>query len=230
MHALVSVIVPALNEAAGIEQTLRSVATQEADHEIIVVDGRSTDDTARIARRHARVIEAPPGRAQQMNAGAALARGHVLLFLHADTVLPPGGLEKVCTAMRSPACPGGIFRLRFDTPTPLLSFYSFCTRFALPKICFGDRACFVRCSVFDELGGFPDIPIFEDLELVRLLHERGDFAFLDEYVTTSARRYRQNGPLRQQLLNVRLWLQYRAGSDPRKLVKRYPTMRSPQPG
>ena len=222
MRRLVSVIVPALNEEALIEATLASVTSRQVDYEVIVVDGGSTDGTVRAARPHAAVITAPGGRARQMNAGAAAAQGDVLLFLHADTVLPPGALDVVRRTLDEPANEAGAFRLAFDAPTPLLRFYSFCTRFELPRICFGDRGLFVRSRVFDDLGGYPDVPLFEDLELVLRLEERGGFVFLEEYVTTSARRFHRVGPLRQQLQNTFLWFQYMLGTDPRSLVARYP--------
>lgn len=222
MRRLVSVLIPALNEAATIERSLRSVAEQTIDHEILVVDGGSSDETARIARRFARVVESPRGRARQMNAGAAAAQGDVLLFLHADTTLPANGLQRIREALTDPSCEGGTFRLRFDAPTPLLRLYGLCTRFPIPKICFGDRSLFVRSRVFDEIGGFPDLPLFEDLEMVQILHRRGGFVFLDDAVTTSARRFRHVGPLRQQLRNACLWLHYMSGSDPHRLTHRYP--------
>lgn len=216
-------IVPALNEAASIEDPLRSVAGQDEDHEIIVVDGGSTDETVRLARPYGQVVLASPaGRARQMNAGAAKAQGDVLLFLHADTVLPPHALALVRQALADPAVEGGAFRLAFDVYTPLLRFYSFCTRFDVPKLCFGDRALFVRSRTFDEVGGYREVPLFEDLELVRRLDERGGFVFLDEYVTTSARRFLRVGPLRQQLRNAFLWLHYVRGTDPHVLAHRYP--------
>lgn len=222
MRQLISIIVPALNEVDHIEATLRSVAAQKEERETIVVDGGSTDDTVRTARPHADVLSAPRGRARQMNAGARHARGDVLLFLHADTLLPDGALALVRRTLDDPSAEGGAFRLRFDHPTPLLRFYSFCTRFPLPRICFGDRAFFVRSRVFDDLGGYPDIPLFEDLEMARMLDERGGFVFLDEYVTTAARRFHRVGPLRQQLQNTYLWFHYMRGTDLRTLVDRYP--------
>lgn len=217
---IISVIIPAVNEAATLASTLDAVRRQEVRHEIIVVDGGSDDATTSIARRHARVLDAPRGRALQMNRGARAARGDVLLFLHADTHLPEDGLERVRNAVDA-GYEGGAFRLAFDRTTPLLRFYSFCTRFPLPRFCFGDRAVFVLRDVFVEVGGYPDIPIFEDLELVRALHERGRFAFLPASVTTSARRFHRHGPFRQQMRNSYLWLHYVAGRDPHTLAHLY---------
>ena len=215
-------IIPALNEAAGIENTLRSVSRQTPEHEIIVADGGSLDETAAIASRYGRVVQAPRGRSRQMNAGAAQAGGDILLFLHADTILPPDGLEKVRKTLSDPAFEGGAFQLRFDHNTPLLRFYTWFTHLHAPLLCFGDRGCFVRRSVFEELGGYPDLPIFEDIELVRKLHERGGFVFLKECVTSSARRFREHGPFRQQLSNTYLWVRYASGADLNTLANRYP--------
>jgi rSAM/selenodomain-associated transferase 2 len=217
---IVSVIIPTLNEAGYIGPTIESVLRQDAIHEIILVDGGSGDETVQIASRHARVLRAGPGRSSQMNEGARAAAGDILLFLHADTHLPEGALSLVQRTLVN--YEAGAFRLRFDTSTPLLRIYSFCTRLNLPSICFGDRALFVRKHVFEGIGGFPDLPLFEDLELARRLHRRGRFKFLDAFVTTSSRRFLEHGPFRQQLRNSYLWLHYMAGSDPHRLTHLYP--------
>lgn len=216
----ISIIIPALNEADCIAATLDAVHSQQHPHEIIVVDGGSTDGTPSLASVQAHVITSPRGRALQMNRGAAAARGDILLFLHADTLLRPGTLNHVSRSIEKGA-EGGAFRLAFDQWTPLLRFYSFCTRFPVPCFCFGDRALFVRRDVFEEVGGYREIPLFEDLELARMLAERGKFRFLPEYVITSSRRFLRHGPLRQQLRNTYLWLHYVAGRDPRKLEHLY---------
>lgn len=217
----ISVVIPALNEAPRIEATLASVLAQAGPAEVVVVDGGSSDATAALAARQARVLASPPGRARQMNAGARATDGEVLLFLHADTRLPPGALAAIGETLADPTAEAGAFRLAFDRWTPLLRFYSFCTRFPLPRLCFGDRALFVRRTVFDAVGGFPDIPVFEDLELVHLLHRRGGFRFRPEYVVTAARRFERYGPLRQQLRNTYLWLRYLGGADPQALAHLY---------
>ncbi len=222
MEPLISVVIPALNEAEGIEKTLQSVRRQAPAHEIIVVDGGSLDETTAIARRYAQVIQAPRGRSRQMNAGAARARGDILLFLHADTLLPPDGLEHIRSALADPGCTGGAFRLSFDHATPLLRFYAWFSQFHLPALCFGDRGCFLRRSVFEEAGGYPNVPIFEDVELVRKIHARGGFVFLKKSVASSARRFRKRGLLLQQLCNAALWVRYMGGADPHALAHRYP--------
>ncbi len=218
---MISVVIPALNEGRCIERTLAAIPPDAEPVEILVVDGGSTDDTCERAAPLARILSAPRGRARQMNAGAAAARGDVLLFLHADTLLPEGAPAAVRQVLSESRVEAGAFRLRFDTTSPLLRFYSFCTRFPLPILCFGDRGLFVRRSTFEALGGFPDIPLFEDLEMVRRLARRGGFRFLPGYATTSARRFLQDGILRRQLRNAGLWLQYLAGADPEALAGNY---------
>ena len=218
--SLISIIIPALNEENFIEETIRSAASQEERHEIIVVDGGSSDWTRAVAERHAKVIQSPPGRARQMNAGAHEARGDVLLFLHADTHLPQGALALVRRTVSGSE--GGIFRLRFDSPTPLLRFYGFFTRIPTALFAFGDRGLFVRRDVFLSLGCFPEIPLFEDLEMARMLHRRGRFAYLKASVTTSSRRFREHGPLRQQLRNSYLWLHFIFRMNPERIAHLYP--------
>ena len=217
----ISVIIPTLNEASCIQHTLRSLQCHSALHEVIVADGGSADGTRRLAARHARVVTARRGRAHQMNTGAAQAAGDVLLFLHADTTLPPDALTAVRQTLAVPGSEAGTFRLRFDEPTPLLRFYAFCTRLPLPHICFGDRALFVERSVFDEVGRYPEIPIFEDLELAAKLYRRDTFRFLPQSVTTSARRFHRRGVVRQQLHNAFLWTSYQLGIRPSWLAPLY---------
>ena len=207
----VSVVIPTLDEAAHIEGTLTSVASQPGPKEVLVVDGGSTDETCALASPHARVLTAPRGRARQMNAGAAAASGGVLLFLHADTRLPPGALDAVRQALRDGAVAGGCFRTTFDADGFWMRVWSLRLWMRWHRLAFGDRAPFARRAAFEAVGGFPEQPIFEDLELVRRLRRQGRFAFLDAAVVTSARRFHRNGPLRQQLRNLALWSAWALG-------------------
>ena len=217
-------MIPALNEAEHIAATLASVARQTGA-EVIVVDGGSTDGTAEIARdalASSAVVTAERGRARQMNAGAAHATGGVLVFLHADTQLPDGALRMIREALRDAACAGGCFRTTFDdTQSVWMRLWQARMWMGWHRFAFGDRALFVRRTVFEAVGGFPDQPIFEDLDLVRAVRRHGHFRFLDAAVVTSARRYRRHGALRQQLRNVGLWLGWNAGVSPARLKRFY---------
>jgi len=218
----ISVIIPTLNEETTLGPTLRRVQQQADPFECIIVDGGSEDETRALARsRGATVLQAPKGRASQMNHGADSATGSVYLFLHADTLLPLDGLSTIRTVLEDPDTTSGTFRLQFDEPTLLLRFYAWCTHLPWIRLCFGDRGQFVQRSTFEAVGGFPDWPLFEDLELAARLQRHGGFRLLDTAVTTSARRFRRYGPLRQQLRNLYLWSHYMWGSNPERVAHLY---------
>ncbi len=219
---LISIVIPTLNEKGVVADTVRTVRAQPSPLEVLVVDGGSTDGTREAARTAgASVINASRGRGPQLNQGAEAADGDLLLFLHADTTLPPDGLTQIRRALATPGICAGTFRLRFDAASPLLQFYAWCTRWPWIRLCFGDRGLFVTRSAFEAVGGYPEWPLFEDLELAARLQAHGGFRFLDAAVTTSARRFRRNGVLRQQLRNLYLWTHYVAGTDPDRLAHRY---------
>jgi rSAM/selenodomain-associated transferase 2 len=219
----ITVIVPTLDEAAWIGAAL-AAARAAGVREIIVVDGGSQDETARVARQYADVVlTAPRGRALQMNAGAAAARGDVLLFLHADTHLPAGFDTAVLTALADPAVVGGRFDVRLVPSTRLLALIGALMnlRSRLSRIATGDQAIFVRRAVFDEMGGFEPIPLMEDLAFTRNLKRRGRVACLTARVETSSRRWLVNGPLRTVLLMWWLRLLYFCGVEPERLRRYY---------
>lgn len=219
---LVSIVIPTLNEAEVLPSTLEALTAQPGPYECLVVDGGSTDGTrARARAAGASVIDAPRGRGPQMNVGAREARGNLLLFLHADTTLPPNGLSTIRSTLSAPATDAGIFRLQFDRQSPLLRFYAWCTNWNWGRLCFGDRGLFTTRTAFKAVGGYPDWPLFEDLELAARLADHGRFRFLDAAVTTSARRFDKNGVLRQQLRNLYLWCHYVAGTNPNRLSHLY---------
>ena len=219
---------------AGIGATLASVARQSPPYEILVAVGDSDDGTGEAAQEvvpKARVVRGGRGRARQMNDGAALATGDLLLFLHADTRLPPGALDVLRDAMAPPTVAGGCFRTAFDLDPGRDGFSRLGRAFMQlwesrlwmqwHRFAFGDRALFVRRRVFEAMGGFPDQPIFEDLDAVRAMRQHGRFVFLDAEVITSARRFRDFGAVRQQLRNLALWTAWNVGVSPSRLKRYY---------
>ena len=219
----VSVVIPVLNEAKHLPETLARAAAS-APGEIIVADGGSRDQTVRVAEAQgARVVTCSPNRARQMNAGAAVARGEVLLFLHGDTLLPPLSCQKALAAFRAPSVVVGAFRFAIAHPFPGRWLVETTTnwRSRIWRLPYGDQALFVRRWAFDELGGFPDLPIMEDYEFVRRLRRLGDLALLDEPALTSGRRWRRLGFLRATLVNKLVILGYRCGVSPVRLAALY---------
>ena len=216
---LVSVVVPALDEADGIGATLRSVLALSHPVELVVVDGGSSDGTReRVAELApaATVMQSARGRARQMNAGAARARGRVLLFLHADTELPADAADRVREAVHGGAV-AGCFETRFDDATGWMRLWQARLWMRWHRFAFGDRALWARRDAFEAAGGFPEQPIFEDLDFVRAVRRLGPFVYLDAAVVTSGRRFRRHGALRQQLRNLTLWLGWAAGVAPERL-------------
>jgi len=193
-------VIPALDEADQIAPAIASA--DAAETEIIVVDGGSRDGTPeRAAEAGAQVVASAPGRARQLETGARLAKGDTILFLHADTRLPRGWQAAARAALADPVVVGGAFRLRFETRSQALRLIEWGVRLrvALLRLPYGDQALFVRRSVLEALGGVPQAPIMEDLDLVHALKRRGRLACLPLAVTTSARRYRDAGALRTVL-------------------------------
>lgn len=219
-----SIIMPVLDEAAGIEATLAALAPVRARGiEVIVADGGSRDGTAGRARPLAdRVIAAPRGRGVQMNAGAAAATGDVLLFLHADTQLPENADRLVLNGLTTSGHIWGRFNVRFDGGglLPLVAL-TMNWRSRLTGIVTGDQALFVTRAAFERAGGFPEIALMEDVALSAKLKRIGKPLALHARVTTSDRRWRKHGLLRTLLLMWRLRLRYFLGADPAKLARAY---------
>jgi len=194
----ISVVIPTFNEEKTILSTLEELLSNHSVDEVLVVDGRSTDETVSIARRHAKVILSGKGRARQMNAGAYEAIGDTLLFLHADTRLPENGIEKIREAIAK-GSEAGRFRMRFDERRWLLRFYSFYTRFHF--FSYGDQGFFVARKLFGDLGGFREDAPFEDIDFYRRLRKRVRPVIIEDPVVTSARRFSEVGLIRQKLIN-----------------------------
>ena len=218
-----SIIIPVLNEERTIAGTVDGLARVEPC-EIIVVDGGSTDRTAEAVRDGpARLVVSARGRAAQMNQGARKAAGDVLLFLHADTRLPVTARLDIESGMADPGCVGGRFDIRLDSARPLLRVVGrmISLRSRLTRVATGDQAIFARRAVFERLGGFPEIPIMEDVAFCRALKREGRIACLRSRVVSSARRWERNGPVRTILLMWALKLLYLAGMPPARLKRLY---------
>ena len=225
MNARLSIVVPVLNEAATIGATLDALAEyRSAGAEILVVDGGSDDATPQLCVGRAdHVLPSPPGRARQMNAGAARSRGDLLLFLHADTHLPPGAPELIDAALAPGAALWGRFDVRIAGRSMMFPLIAALMnlRSRWSGIATGDQAIFVRRDTFARVGGFPDQPLMEDIELSRRLRSLGRPACLVARVTTSGRRWERLGVWRTIALMWRLRLLYRLGTPADKLAKAY---------
>ncbi len=224
-----SIIVPVLNEEAVLEDHLAHLTAQCAQYncEVLIVDGGSTDKTISIARRYGQVIHSARGRATQMNAGAAAARGEVFLFLHADTRLPAEAFSAVQRSLASPEVVGGAFQLCFNCDRWPYRLVAFTTnlRSRLSTIFTGDQAYFIRASSFQAVGGYPNQPLMEDLEIIARLRKIGKVSLLPLYVTTSARRHEKLGLLRCVLLMWYMRTLYRLGVSPAQLQRMYSDVR-----
>jgi rSAM/selenodomain-associated transferase 2/rSAM/selenodomain-associated transferase 1 len=220
----ISIIIPTLNEAQNIADTLSSIKNEKRI-EVIVVDGGSQDGTEKAADLlGAKVIMmSAPSKARQMNAGAAKAHGDVLLFLHADTRLPENFAEAILDISGSKDFAAGAFRLAIDSDARGLRLIETVANWRSRRLHapYGDQAIFVTKSLFKEVGGFPDIPIMEDFELIRRLKTKGKIAILGESVKTSPRRWLNIGIFHTWLINQLIVLGYSLGISPQRLARWY---------
>ncbi len=219
----ISIIIPALDEAANIEAAIAS-AQAAPGVEIIVADGGSSDGTPGLAAAHgAKVITSPAGRARQMNAGAEAATGDILLFLHADTRLPHGYDAHVREALALPRAIAGAFAFRVDARLRRLRLIEWLANFRSRRLHmpYGDQGIFLRAETFHELGGFPDQPIMEDFELMRRLKRRGRIVNVPEPAVTSARRWLRIGTFRTTMINQVAIVAYWLGVSPARIARWY---------
>jgi len=223
MGRRVSIVMPVLDESAVLGAALAALAPLAANGaEVIVVDGGSRDESRELAARQGcRVVSAPRGRASQMNAGAQAASGDALVFLHADTRLPQDALAAIAAALERREW--GRFDVTIEGEGALLALVAAMMnlRSRLTGIATGDQAIFVRREAFERAGGFPAIPLMEDVALSRALKKVGAPACLAQRVTTSGRRWQRHGTLRTILLMWRLRAAYALGADPRSLARAY---------
>lgn len=226
---MVSVIIPALNEASGIAKTVRAVLALEARLEVIVVDGSSADGTAEAAASAgAVVLQTVQGRGVQLARGASKAHGEVLWFVHADTLPHPQALVDIRTALLDPSVAGGNFRIRFDGRTLAARFLNRLQGLrARLGWHYGDNTIFVRREVYWSTGGFRPYPLFEDADLVKRIARIGRFVTLAGPVTTSSRRFEGGRFVSTGLLWILLQVLYWFGVPPRALARLYAPIRAP---
>lgn len=227
MSAEISIIIPTLNEATEIGRTLDELRILAGSYEIIVVDGGSTDETREFAKnRKATVIRTERGRGIQLHAGARAATGNVLWFLHADSIPPPDALNEIRQALSDEHIVGGNFALRFDGDSRAAAFMNlFYATIRHTGLFYGDSGIFVRRDVYQQLGGFKPLPLFEDLEFVRRLKKHGRLVQLKAAITTSSRRF-EGRPFVPVFIR---WVSYQClywiGVSPFRLARSYHPIR-----
>ena len=227
---MISVVIPVLNEARRLPDLLARLAREGQAHEVIVVDGGSRDGSAEIARAAgAMLLRSAPGRGRQLAVGAAAAAGETLLFLHADSRFPAGGLARIAEVLEDdPNCPGGNFRLLFDGATPfsrwLTGFYAWIRAHGFY---YGDSAIFVRRRVYRALGGMRPIELMEDYDFVRRLERFGPTRCIEEPpLVTSSRRFAGRRPAAIVWGWLEIHALYHLGVSPRVLARRYEAQRA----
>lgn len=225
---MISVIIPMINEEAVIEETLQHLAEQNGSCETIVVDGGSSDRSVEKARPYGQVFTAEKGRALQMNRGGREAKGNLLLFLHADSRLEKGTLSAIEEVMeKRREVVGGCLTQKIESPHPFYRFLeaSGTVRAKTVRLFYGDQGLFIRKTIFDKLGGYPPVPLFEDVAFSRRLKGEGKTVVLSKRVFTSARRWEKRGRLRGSFRNLALLFCYGIGIAPKHLVRYYPDIR-----
>lgn len=223
---MISVVIPTLNPGHRFGEALVALAPGAVEgliKDVVVADAGSTDRTLELAdAAGCRAVTKEKSRGGQMIAGAGAARGDWLLFLHADTVLQPGWAEAVRRHMERAPGKAGYFRLRFDDPSATARLWeqavaSRCALFGLP---YGDQGLLISRALYDEVGGYPDWPLMEDVELVRRIGRRR-LARIDAVAETDAEKFRRDGWIRRSVRNVRFLMAWKFGADPRDLARRY---------
>lgn len=225
MSRSISIIIPVLNEAENLPQLMEVIRQRNSGliNEIIVADGGSTDNTTKLAKElGAKVIISPKtGRAAQMNAGAGVAKGDILYFLHADTY-PPENFDKLISDSITNNIGAGCFLLKFDCNHPGLKFYAYFTKYKTRFVRYGDQSLYIKASLFKEIGGFKEsLVVMEDQEIYHRIRKYADIRIIQKPVVTSAQKYRVNGVVRLQLIFSVIFLGYYMGVHQNTLVHIY---------
>jgi len=229
MHSfsIISIIIPVLYEAHSINACLEALFTQFPDEtfEVIVVDGDAERTTLRqIVHPEVIKLRAQRGRGKQMNAGAQAAKGEILIFLHADTRLPHNALSRIREVMSDKQYVAGAFTLSFESKRPVFALIAGAAswRYRLTRLPYGDQAFFMSRRYFNEIGGFAEIPIMEDVEMMRRIRKRGErIRILHDAVTTSPRRWEKEGIFYSVIRTWALAFLFYCGVDPERLAKHY---------
>ena len=223
---MISVIIPVLNEDRILEKTLCRLLPELSGHELIIVDGGSTDTTVEIAKEYGTVISSDRGRAKQLNAGAEKANGEILIFLHADVWLEEGAISEVEKAITGGFVGGG-FLQKIEGKNLLYRIIekSADLRGRYLKIFYGDSGIFITRDGFQQIGGFPDIPIMEEIEFSRAMHKLGKTRMVSPRIHISARRWKTGGIIRTTLINWLITVLYTLGYSTDRLAELYKNIR-----
>ena len=222
MARKISIIIPILNEAKILKKTLSQLQSEQEYHELIIVDGGSTDGSIPIAEKYGKVLTSVRGRAKQLNAGAAAATGDILIFLHADIWLEPGALAAVETALASDYIGGG-FQQKIDGKSILYRIIEIAgnIRGRYLKVFYGDGGIFLTRTDFERIGGFPEVPILEEMEFSKSLRRLGKTTLVSPCIHISPRRWETGGIVRTTLNNWLITLLYFLRISPEKLARLY---------
>ncbi|RKU27839.1 glycosyl transferase [Candidatus Poribacteria bacterium] len=223
---MISVIIPVLNEDRILDKTLRRLQPELSGHELIIVDGGSLDSSVEIAKKYGTVIRSGRGRAKQLNAGAEKANGEILLFLHADVWLEDGAISEVDKAITEGFVGGG-FLQKIEGKNILFRIIekSADLRGKYLKIFYGDSGIFITRDGFRKIGGFPDVPIMEEIEFSRAMHKLGKTRMVSPRIHISARRWKTGGIIRTTLINWLITLLYAFGFSTDRLAQLYKNIR-----
>jgi rSAM/selenodomain-associated transferase 2 len=222
---MISVIIPTLNEEKNLGRCVKSIKAEGVPCEIIVADGGSVDDTIEVAMNcgDVKIVGTDKGRGLQLNEGAGTASGDILLFLHADTFLEKGWAGEIASAMEDPSCSGGAFTFAIAHPGRKYRLLEYWVklRCAVLKLPYGDQGLFIKKDIFEKIGGYKDIPLMEDVDIIERLKKTGTLKISRLKAFTRDRRWAKKGWVRVSLMNHMIMMLYRIGVDPRTLARLY---------